>query len=80
MKKNYKAPTFDVITYSLQEAIAANCDVKNILHSLMVMITVWILVLQDSILALVKVAIHPLMATATLHQHLISYLHRDLTH
>ena len=29
MKKNYKAPTFDVITYSLQEAIAANCDVKK---------------------------------------------------
>ena len=29
MKKNYKAPTFDVITYSLQEAIAANCTFKK---------------------------------------------------
>ena len=27
MKKNYEAPNFDIITYSLHEAIAANCDV-----------------------------------------------------
>ena len=25
MKKNYEAPNFDVITYSLHEAIAGNC-------------------------------------------------------
>ena len=27
MKKNYKAPTFDVITYSLHDAIAGTCSV-----------------------------------------------------
>ena len=71
MKKNYEAPTFNVITYSLQEAIAANCDVKKYPTFTNG---------DDNCMALVKVAIHPLMATATLHQHLISYLHRDLTH
>ncbi len=29
MKKNYEAPAFDVITYSLQEAIAGNCIVSK---------------------------------------------------
>ena len=33
MKKNYEAPTFDVITYSLQEAIAANCTVPKYINS-----------------------------------------------
>lgn len=33
MKKNYKAPTFNVITYSLQEAIAANCTVPYYINS-----------------------------------------------
>lgn len=27
MKKNYEAPTFDVITYSLHEAIAGTCSI-----------------------------------------------------
>ena len=26
MKKNYKAPAFDIITYSLHEAIAGSCS------------------------------------------------------
>lgn len=29
MKKNYEAPAFDIITYSLQEAIAGGCTVKK---------------------------------------------------
>lgn len=33
MKKNYEAPTFNVITYSLQEAIAANCTVPKYINS-----------------------------------------------
>ena len=28
MKKNYEAPNFDVITYSLHEAIAGNCSIE----------------------------------------------------
>lgn len=29
MKKNYEAPAFEIITYSLHEAIAANCTIKQ---------------------------------------------------
>ncbi len=33
MKKIYEAPALDVITYSLQEAIAGNCTVKKYVGS-----------------------------------------------
>lgn len=29
MKKNYEAPAFEIITYSLQEAIAASCTISK---------------------------------------------------
>lgn len=29
MKKNYEAPALEIITYSLHEAIAANCTIKK---------------------------------------------------
>ena len=33
MKKKYEAPAYDVITYSLQDAIAAGCAEKVYTHS-----------------------------------------------